>query len=53
MKVGVNSGSDCYTGWEGNFHMEAQEVVVSANTMRYMFMRFGNNVDSRDNGYVN
>lgn len=56
VKAGVVGGSDCYTGWEGSFHMEAQEVVVSTkdvNVGRYMFMRFGNNIDGRDNGYVN
>merc|ERR1719245_256118 len=60
LKAGVNGSNDCYTGWEGSFHLEVEEVFVTSQDFktnpdagRYMFMRYGNNSDGRDNGYVN
>lgn len=60
LKAGVNSGgNDCYTGWEGSYHLETEEVYVSElgkdseDYGRYVYQRFGNNIDGRDNGYVN
>lgn len=53
LKAGVNGNNDCYTGWEGSFHLEVEEVIVNEENRRFMFMRYGNNVDGRDNGFVN
>jgi len=54
VDAGVNGSNDCYTGWEGNFHLEAEEVPVpSDDNRRFLFQRHGNNSDGRDNGYVN
>lgn len=67
LKAGVQSGGnhDCYTGWESNFYLEVREIAVEkleGNTFNkdkeigsgiYYYHRAGNNVDGRDNGYVN
>lgn len=53
LAAGVNGNNDCYTGWESSFHLEAQELELGAETGIYMFQRHGNNIDARDNGYVN
>merc|ERR1719189_1661658 len=65
VEAGVQSGGhDCYTGWENSFLMEVREVsleTLPANFNKdknigsgiYMFHRAGNNVDGRDNGYIN
>jgi len=54
VDAGVNGSNDCYTGWEGSFHLEAEEVPVpSDDNRRYIFQRHGNNSDGKDNGYIN
>jgi hypothetical protein len=47
----INS-ADCYTGWESSYHMEAMEIP--SDKPEHTFLnRWGNNIDGRDNGYVN
>lgn len=54
MEIGVQSGGhDCYTGWENSWHLEAEEVTLGDKARRFQFSKYGNNVDARDNGYVN
>jgi hypothetical protein len=54
LKAGVQGSSDCYTGWEGSFHLEAEEVDAREGYGRTYFMRAAsNNADGRDNGVIN
>lgn len=61
LQGGVNSGGhDCYTGWESNLYMEVRELTledgqktVPVGVKVHMFQRNGQNIDARDNGYLN